>query len=177
MIYTTVIMASFAVILSAAALIRGGPPMLLDGLIIGLKNMLVVIPLLLGAFTTAGMIQVLISRETVKKWLGREAGIKGVLVGALAGGIIPGGPYVFLPIAASFFMGGAEVGAVLAFITAKNLWSVTRIPVEIALLGTRITFVRYATTFIFPVLVGVLGNIFYSRFSDSIRQKIEERIT
>jgi uncharacterized membrane protein YraQ (UPF0718 family) len=79
--------------------------------IIGLRtagNMTVqILPLLVCAFTVAGMAQVLIPHDIVAKWVGMESGIRGIIIGTIAGGFAPGGPYVSLPIASGLLRSGA----------------------------------------------------------------------
>jgi uncharacterized membrane protein YraQ (UPF0718 family) len=115
--------------------------------------------LLLVGFLLAGLIQVLVPNELIIDWLGNKAGFKAVLIGCVAGGLIPGSPYAVFPIAGGFYQAGAGLGAMVGFITAWALWSVTRFPVEIALINPKLAMVRYAITFIVPPAAGALANI------------------
>ncbi len=142
---------------------RGGPDLVLQGLAQGGIMAVSVLPLLFAAVVIAGFIQLLITKQGVSRWLGKEAGMKGVWLGALAGALVPGGPYVYFPIAATLLVSGAEIGTVLAFVTAKNLWTLSRLPMEVALIGPEITAIRYVVTFAFPVLLGLFANVFLSR--------------
>lgn len=171
---TTLAMAVAAVGLSVLAYMRGGFALVTQGVLTGGRMLLEVAPLLLVAFLVAGLIQTLVSKEMIAKWLGKEAGAKGLLLGAVAGALVPGGPYVFYPIAASFFLGGAEIGTVLAFVTAKNLWTLSRVPMEVALIGPQITLVRYVITLPFPLVVGLAANYFFPGLSDKIREQVGE---
>jgi len=112
----------------------------------------------------AGMIQTLLPRELISKWIGEESGIRGILIGTLAGGITPGGPYVSLPVAAGFLRAGAGVGTMVAFVTAWSLWAVTRLPMEIGILGWKFTAVRLVCTFFFPPIAGLIAQLFFSGF-------------
>ena len=59
------------------------------------------LPLLFG-FCLAGLFEVLISWELLATWMGREeSGVQGILLGRLVGLLMPGGPYVVFPLAAS----------------------------------------------------------------------------
>jgi len=174
MIKTTIIMGVAAILLAVLSFIRGGWEQLLKGLVLSGEMLLQVTPLLLLAFATAGLISVVISKYTVSRWLGREAGWKGLLLGALAGALVPGGPYVFFPLAATFLVSGAEIGTVIAFVTAKNLWTVSRIPMEVALIGPEITLIRYVITFIFPFVLGLVANFLFSGYTEKIRSGIRE---
>lgn len=123
--------------------------------------------LLVAAFLTAGLLQALVKKEFITRWLGREAGLKGILVACISGGLIPGGPYAYYPIAGALLSSGAGLGVLVAFVTAKNLWSVSRLPYEFAILGGTITLRRYLITFLIPPLLGILvERLFGTRISE-----------
>ena len=84
------------------------------------------LPLLLG-FCLAGFFNVLVPRELLVKWMGEQSGFQGIVIAWLLGLLMPGGPYVVFPIAASLLKQGVGVGPLLAFITAKALLSPTRL--------------------------------------------------
>lgn len=119
-------------------------------------------PLLLFAFITAGMVNVLIPSNIIARWVGAESGFRGILIGSLAGGLTPGGPYVSFPLVAGFLKAGAGVGTMVAFVTGWSLWAVSRLPLEAGILGWRFTLVRVACTFVFPPLAGLIANILFS---------------
>jgi len=142
-----------------------------EGFISGGKILLQVIPLLIAAFLVAGMTQVLVTKEFVTKWLGSQTGWKGIGLACLAGAIIPGGPYVYYPVTAVMLHNGAGLGVLVAFISAKNLWSVSRLPYEIALIGLEFTVTRFLITLIFPPLIGILSEAIFGRFLTRIREE------
>jgi uncharacterized membrane protein YraQ (UPF0718 family) len=119
-----------------------------------------ILPLLFFAFLVAGMVQALIPREIVVRWVGVESGIRGILIGTLAGGFCPGGPYVSLPVAAGLLRAGCSVGTMVAFLTSWSLWGVSRLPMEVGILGWKFTVIRVASTFIFPPIAGLIANLF-----------------
>jgi uncharacterized protein len=169
-------MAVAVVALSTLAYHQGGMPLVLTGLKTGGILLVEITPLLAAAFLLAGLIQVMVPREFIERWLGRGAGVKAVLLGAVAGALVPGGPYISYPIAASFFIEGAEIGTVMAFIAAKNVWTLTRLPMEVALLGVSVTFLRYIITFPIPIIVGLLANLILSRSVESVREQVRELV-
>jgi len=134
--------------------------------ITGLKNAfdmtLQILPLLIFAFIIAGMVQVMIPKELLAKWVGTESGMRGIFVGAIAGGLAPGGPYVSLPIVAGLLKSGASVGTMVAFLTGWSLWAVGRLPMEIGILGWKFTAIRVASTLIFPPIAGYIAQLFFS---------------
>ena len=158
--------------LVALAYAGGGAERVAAGLEIGGIMLARVFLLLLLAFSTAGLVSVLVSEEQVRRWLGKEAGWRGVLLGGLAGALMPGGPYAYFPLAATFLVSGAEIGSVMSFVIAKNLWTLSRLPLEVALIGPRITFVRYGVTLAFPLLLGLVTNMLFSRTTEKVRESI-----
>jgi uncharacterized membrane protein YraQ (UPF0718 family) len=114
--------------------------------------------LLLG-FAIAGLVQVLIPRDLITRWLGTQSGIKGVLIGCALGGLVPGAPYAVFPLVATLYKAGAGLGAVVGFVCAWSLWSVSRLPVEMALIDPKAALVRYAVTFVVPPIAGILAEV------------------
>ena len=135
--------------------------------ILGLKSagnlLLQIIPLLIFAFIVAGMVQVLVPTEAISKWIGTESGLRGILIGTVAGGIAPGGPFISLPIAAALLRAGASIGTMVAFLTGWSLWAVTRLPLEVGIMGWKFTLIRLACTFFFPPVAGWIANTLFSR--------------
>ncbi|MFQ6042308.1 MAG: permease [Candidatus Poribacteria bacterium] len=164
MLIPTVIMGLLAIILLFIGYKKGE-----NQHILGLKssvNMIIqILPLLIFAFIVAGMVQVLIPRELMSRWVGAESGIKGLLIGTVAGGLVPGGPYVILPIAAGLLRAGASVGTMVAFLTGWSLWAINRLPMEIGIIGWRFTLVRFTATFFFPPIAGFIAQRFFPNFS------------
>jgi len=164
MLIPTVIMAVIAIILTIFAYYQGRAKH-----VEGIKSAAImtaqVLPLLLFSFIVAGMMQVLIPHEVISKWVGAESGIRGILIGTIAGGLAPGGPYVSLPIAAGLLRAGAGVGTMVAFITGWSLWAINRLPMEVGIMGLKFTLIRIACTFFFPPIAGFLAYLFFERVS------------
>ncbi len=112
--------------------------------------------LLLIAFGVAGLIQILVPKELVSEYLGTSAGYKGILIAWLIGSIIPGAPYVILPLSASLLARGAGIGPLVTMVLASSLIGVTRIPYEIAFIGWRFSLVRVMGGLLLPPLAGTI---------------------
>ena len=160
MLVPTLIMGVLAIVLVLIGYYRGQEQHI-EGLKRGFSTMLQIVPLLLFAFIVAGMVQVLVSREALSRLIGAESGIRGILVGTLAGGFAPGGPYVSLPIAAGLMHSGAGVGTMVAFLTSWSLWAVSRLPMEVGIMGWRFTVIRLICTFFFPPIAGLLAHLLF----------------
>lgn len=172
--YIPYILALVIVVLAAIAWQRGGFRMLAAGVSSGGKILLDVIPLLIAAFLTAGLIQALVKEETVTQWLGAGSGWRGLALACLGGALIPGGPYVYYPIAGALLNTGAGIGVLVAFVAAKNLWSISRIPMELALLGPDLTLIRFGITLLIPPLLGFLAEILFGGSVERVRAAVKK---
>jgi uncharacterized membrane protein YraQ (UPF0718 family) len=68
---------------------------------------------------------------------------------------------------------GAGLGVLMAFVTAKNLWSVSRLPYEFAFLGTRLTLIRCGLTLVIPPLAGLLTEALFGGAISRIREAVQ----
>lgn len=169
---TTLFLLLVAIILAVVAWRQGGSEQALEGLLAGGRTLWSVTPLLLAAFVVAGLTQALVSRETIERWLGRSSGWRGILLACVGGALIPGGPYVYYPIAGALLKSGAGLGVLISFVVAKNLWSISRLPMEVALLGTELTFIRFGLTLIVPPLLGLAAEALFGARIEQIREGV-----
>ena len=154
MFMPTVIMGILAIIMLLIGYYKGEH---INGLNQALRMIIQILPLLIFAFIVAGMVQVLLPSEAISKWIGNESGIKGVLIGTVAGAFTPGGPYVSLPIVAGLLRSGASIGTTVAYITGWSLWGLTRLPMEVGILGWRFAIIRLLSVIILPPIAGIFA--------------------
>jgi len=175
MLIPTIIMGVIAIVLLIIAYQRGGGEHIL-----GLKSagniLLQITPLLIFAFIIAGMIQILIPAEMISRWIGVESGLRGILIGTVVGSIMPGGPYVVLPIAAGLLRTGASIGTMVAFLTGWSLWAITQLPLGIGIMGWKFWLIRLACTFLFPPIAGIIANSCLLYTSPSPRDRTRSRM-
>ncbi len=162
MLIPTLVLYGIAGVLVILTLRQGKNPW--EGLRSGLELFQRLGVLLLAAFLLAGFLQVAAPEELVETWLGAEAGLKGILLGSVAGMLIPAGPYVVFPIVDSLYQAGAGIGTVVALVSGWSLWNLGRLPYELSLVGYRFTLARMATSAIFPPLAGVLAVLLQNLF-------------
>jgi uncharacterized membrane protein YraQ (UPF0718 family) len=155
---TTVLILAAATAVLLVVAFRQGPSVVLNGLLAAWHTLRRNLVLLVLGFVLAGLVQVLIPRDLITRWLGDEAGVKGVLIGCVVGGLVPGSPYATFPLVASLYRAGASLGAVVGFVSAWALWSVSRLPVEMALIDPRPALIRYAVTFVMPPIAGLVAH-------------------
>ncbi len=161
MLIPTIIMGIIAVALVFVGYSKGQGQHI-SGMKSALDMTIEVLPLLIFAFIIAGMVRVLLPREVISRWVGAESGMRGILIGTVAGALAPGGPYVSLPIVAALLRSGASVGTMVAFLTGWSLWAVSRLPMEVGMLGWKFTFIRIASTFFFPPIAGLIAQTLFA---------------
>jgi uncharacterized protein len=161
MLVPTIIMGALAAILLIVGYYQGQGQHII-GLKAGLNMTVEILPLLIFAFIVAGMIQVILPQQLVLKWVGVESGMRGIIIGTIAGGFTPGGPYVSLPIIAGLLRSGASIGTMVAFLTGWSLLAVARLPMEVGILGWKFTLIRLASTFFFPPIAGFIAQSLFS---------------
>ena len=161
MLIPTIIMGALTILLLFIGYYKGQGQHI-SGIKSALSMTAEILPLLIFAFISAGLIQVLLPQELLSKWVGVESGMRGILIGTVAGGLSPGGPYVSLPIVAGLLRSGASVGTMVAFLTGWSLWAVARLPMEVGILGWKFTLIRIGSTFFFPPIAGLIAQIFFA---------------
>ena len=129
------------------------------------------LPFFLVGIGLAGMVQVLAPPSVVAKWMGDEAGMAGLAVGMSAGALMPGGPYIAYPIAASLMSSGAGIGPMAGFMASRNVIAANRLFVwDIPFLGGPLAFARIISTLAMPPISVVLVPIVYRMMPRSMKR-------
>lgn len=123
------------------------------------------VPLLVDVFSRiaaavllAGFLQVLVPKEIVSKWLGRESGMKGLLIATFAGIVMPGGPITTFPLVVAFYAAGADMGVLIAFLVSWSILGFNRVIVwELPFLGPDFVFIRLLASAWLPILAGLIA--------------------
>jgi uncharacterized membrane protein YraQ (UPF0718 family) len=114
---------------------------------------------LLGAFITE-----ILPHEKVSRSLGPTSGLKGLLIGAAFGAILPGGPFTAYPVASALLTVGADFGATIAMVVSWTLIGYGRaVAWELPIMGTDFTVWRIVISLPLPILAGALGRFVYVR--------------
>ncbi len=161
MLIPTIVMGLLAITLLVIGYYKGQGEHI-SGMKFAFSLIIQVLPLLFFALIVAGMVQVMVPKDLLSKWVGEESGIRGIFIGTVAGGLSPGGPFVNLPIAAGLLHAGASVGTMVSFLTGWSLLAFSRLPMEVGILGWKITLIRMASTFFFPPIAGWIAQSFFS---------------
>ena len=124
----------------------------------GLTTLATVLPVLAFALVAASCLVYLVPPEFVAKWVGKDTGARGILVGSIAGMIVPpGGPIVVYAIAAGLIKSGAGFASMVAFVTAYNLLALHRFPFELTMMGWKFLALRSVSVILLAPLAGFLA--------------------
>ncbi|MFQ6049931.1 MAG: permease [Candidatus Paceibacterales bacterium] len=162
MLITTIVMAILSLIAFFIAYNKGKH---LEGFVIAKDLTIQVLPLLIFAFILAGMFQVLIPTDLIAKWIGKESGLKGIFIGTIAGALLPGGPYVTLPVVVGLAKIGASIPVLVAMLTGWSLIALARLPMEIGIIGPKLALIRLASVVIFAPLAGLMAKLIIKVFN------------
>ena len=118
-----------------------------------LKEMLLIIP---PIFLLLGLMDVWVPKETIMKYMGKGAGIKGGILAFVLGSFSSGPLYASFPVAAVFLKKGVSLTNVFIFIGA---WSTTKIPMmlfEITQLGGKFALLRFCLNLIAIIVLAIV---------------------
>ncbi|MFA5612186.1 MAG: permease [Anaerolineaceae bacterium] len=152
-----IVIAVSVLVLVIVAMIIGGWNLILEGLETAWNTAIQSALMLVVSFIVIAQIQILLSRERMDSWLGKYSGVKGIAISAIAGGLIPGGPYVYYPFAKSFAEKGLPAYILIAFLFGKHLYDFSRLPMEISLIDPQIALIRNLITLPIPIIAGLLA--------------------
>lgn len=155
MAQTTIILSIIALVLIVINTKTNGKQYM--GLKIGLKQFIKTMPVILGAFILAGIIEVMIPKEFVQNWLSKEAGLKGIFLGTFGGMLLAMGPYAFYPIVVSLMVSGAGLGTIISMITGWALLGLSKAPFEIGFFGVDFTIKKTICSLPFSLVAGLIA--------------------
>ncbi|EDM47935.1 MAG: hypothetical protein ABJM11_02100 [Marinobacter sp.] len=116
------------------------------------------LPRVIAALTVAGMVWVLLPRERFSRLIGKESGMRGLVIATAAGIITPGGPASAYPLLAVMGGAGADRGALIAYITSWAILGVQRILIwDLPFMGADFSLMRFLICLPLPILAGLIA--------------------
>lgn len=158
MTQATLILVLIALVLAVIAW-RQGPEQLKQGAQTGWATLKRTLPVLMLAFIIVGFVNALEPQALVRSWIGPNSGYQGLLIGTLAGMLLPGGPYVVFPLIATLYQSGAGLGPTLAMITSWATIALLTVSFELPFMGWRFSLIRLSLGLFVPLAVGLLGTL------------------
>ncbi len=126
-----------------------------EALWVGSSTFASVLILIIAVFGLVGILQVWISRDLIVRLLGRDAGIKGLLIAALCGTLLIGPAYIIFPLLMSIQKQGAR-WAVIAIVLTSYAVKLQMIPIEVGFLGWPFSIGRALITIALAIPTGLL---------------------
>ena len=121
----------------------------------------VLLPKIAAGIFIAATLPLMLPKEHVGRLIGRESGLRGLLIAAFCGAAIPGGPMMTFPIAAGLGVAGADLGAMIAFISGWSLLGLNRTLIwEFSFLPADLVWTRYLLSLPVPILLGLAVRTF-----------------
>lgn len=122
------------------------------------RLLLRIVPLIGAGFLVGGFTQVLIPSDLIGRWLGEKSGMRGIAIATLAGIFTPGGPIISFPLVVALASAGADIGALVAYITSWSVLGLSRIITwELPFMGVDFTATRWAASLVLPFIAGTIA--------------------
>jgi uncharacterized membrane protein YraQ (UPF0718 family) len=132
-----------------------------DGVVTSLEGDLALlaalVPRMIVALAIAGLVQVLVPKDLVGRWLGDASGYRSYILATVAGMATPGGPMLSFPLVLALKAAGANTPALITYLTSWSLLGLHRIVMwEIPLFGTEFAAVRFLVSLPMPFMAGLI---------------------
>lgn len=158
--WSTGVIAVAAVVAGVAVYWREGQDRFVAILVGDVGVMAYMMPKVLAGCLIGTLIALLLPREVVTRWVGAESGWLGFVIAFLAAAILPGNPLTIFPVAGALLVVGADVGAVVVFITTWALIGYQRALVwELPFLGPDFMIWRIIVSLPLPFIAGILARM------------------
>ncbi len=152
------IVGAIAALSGVACYLLRGPEAFFASFKTDLELVLMIIPRLGAALLIAAAIQVLLPRDKVARWLGDQAGLKGILLATGAGMVTPGGPMTSFPVVNALHEAGTGRRALVAYLTSWSTQGFQRILMwELPMMGFEFASFRFLVSLPLPIIAGLIS--------------------
>lgn len=163
---TTLFYAGLAVVSALLVAVMKSPAALWEAVRGALLLIVAITPMVAIGLFLGGLVKSMTDPQKIGPILGAQSGLRGLVLATGLGAVTPGGPFAAFPIVYGIFAAGADVGAVVAYLTGWSLIAVHRVVVwEMPLIGPDFAMLRVLVSLPLPVLAGALARILAERVS------------
>lgn len=135
-----------------------GPDRFAEAIVADVAALAAVLPRVLVALAVAALIWAMLPRDRLSGLVGREAGLAGLVIAALAGAVTPGGPTSAYALLAVLAASGADRGAMVAYIASWATLGVQRVLVwDVPFMGAEFAIFRSLVSLPLPVAAGLIA--------------------
>jgi len=124
------------------------------------------IKIIIAVFVIIGLIKVWVSPKQLSKFMGKEAGWKGLLLVAIVPIFIGGSLFTMFPLLHTLKQKGASIAAILTFITAWG-GKAPLLPLEIEFLGIQFAILRIFFIIPLAMIIGLLGEFIFEKWNST----------
>jgi uncharacterized membrane protein YraQ (UPF0718 family) len=150
--------AAFALLAGLACYLILGPDAFAEALADDVQMVISTLPRIVLALAVAGLVWVMLPRESLSRLIGGESGLRGLLIATAAGVVTPGGPASAYPFLAALGSSGADRGALVAYIVSWSMLGMQRILVwDVPFMGPDFSLLRFAVSLPLPMLAGLIA--------------------
>lgn len=158
--WSTGVIAVAALVAGAVVYLHEGQDRFVATLVGDVGVVAYMLPKVLAGCLMGTLVTLLLPREVVTRWIGAESGWVGFIVAFLAAVIVPGNPLTIFPVAGALLVAGADIGAVVVFITTWAVVGYQRALVwELPFLGLDFTIWRIIVSLPLPFVAGALARM------------------
>ena len=119
---------------------------------------LAILPRVVVAISVAALLWMMLPRDKVSQFIGRDSGLRGLLIATMAGTITPGGPSSAYALLALLGAAGADRGAMIAYIAAWATLGLQRMLVwDLPFMGGEFAVLRFAVCLPLPIVAGLIA--------------------
>ena len=148
----------FAILMALICYLVLGPQEFISALERDLEMLGEMLPRVMVALMLAGFVWVLMPRDRLSGLVGRESGMRGLVIATVAGAITPGGPASAYPFLAVLGAAGADRGALIAYIASWATLGVQRFLVwDLPFMGPEFSLARFLASAPLPIVVGLIA--------------------
>lgn len=119
-----------------------------------------VTPMIVVGLFLGGLVKELSDPQRIAPILGANSGWRGLALATALGAATPGGPFAAFPIVYALALAGADIGAVVAYLTAWSVLGLHRLVIwELPLLGPDFVTARAIASLPLPVVSGLIARL------------------
>lgn len=118
-----------------------------------------VVPQFVAILLLAGLALAVLPPETIRRMIGEETGLTGMLLTSLVGAVTLVPVMIAFPIVAELLKNGAGITQMAVFISTLTTVGILTIPIEIKYLSKKITVLRSVLAFLFSFVTAYLMGV------------------
>jgi len=103
-----------------------------------------------------GFLLAFLPSERILNTVGREAGLKGMVLAALFGSVVLIQAFIAFPLAGAFLRQGADIRSIAAFVTTLVMVGIAIAPLEVKFFGKKFSLWRNGLSFVFAIIIALI---------------------